>query len=183
MAKANMLKEADGMARQKIKAGPALQSWEEADAALREIAELDRKIADIEGEMNKQIDGIKITAAREAKPHQDRKDTLAKDLKEFAAEHREDFGDKKSRRLNFGEIGFRQSTQVTLPKDKGKLAEVIQRIKARRLRDCITVTESINKDILRSYGRDAVIAVGAGWKQTDSFWYEVAEDKLEALGE
>lgn len=49
--------------RKRIIEAPVFKTWEEVDAALKEIAEEEIAIADIEGEMNKQINGIKITAA------------------------------------------------------------------------------------------------------------------------
>lgn len=130
--------------------------------------------------MNKQINGIKITAAQEAKPHHDRISTLEKDVKQFVTEHRDELGGKKTRTLNFGETGFRKSTSVVLPKDKGLLAEIIRRLKAKKLTDCITMDEKVNRDVLRQKGEDVVIAVGARWKQEDAFWYEANHEKLEA---
>ena len=130
--------------------------------------------------MNKQINGIKITATQEAKPHHDRISTLEKDVKQFVTEHRDELGGKKTRTLNFGETGFRKSTLVVLPKDKGLLAEIIRRLKAKKLTDCITMDEKVNRDVLRQKGEDVVIAVGARWKQEDAFWYEANHEKLEA---
>ena len=69
--------------------------------------------------MNKQMNGIKITAAQEAKPHHDRISSLEKDIKQFVTEHRDELGGKKTKTLNFGETGFRKSTSVVIPKDKG----------------------------------------------------------------
>ncbi len=44
--------------RKRIIEAPVFKTWEEVDAALKEIAEEEIAIADIEGEMNKQINGI-----------------------------------------------------------------------------------------------------------------------------
>lgn len=169
------------MARKRIKEAPVLKSWEQVDAALREIAENEIALSDIEGDMNKQINGIKITSAQEAKPHQDRIDKLGKDIKEFVAEHRDELGKKKTMELNFGKTGFRQSTTISLPKGKDKIVEIIKKLRARKMTDCIVTKENVDKDALRKYGEDKVIAVGANFKQTDVFWYEAARDKLERL--
>lgn len=166
--------------RKRIVEAPVFKTWEEVDAALKEIAEEEIAIADIEGEMNKQMNGIKITAAQEAKPHHDRISSLEKDVKQFVTEHRDELGGKKTKTLNFGETGFRKSTSVVIPKDKGLVAEIIRRLKVKKLTDCIITEEKVNKDALRQHGEDVVIAVGARWKQEDAFWYEASHEKLEA---
>lgn len=169
------------MARKRMVDVPVLKSWEEVDKALREIAEKEIILGDIDGDMNKQINGIKAIAAQEAKQHQDRIDKLSNDIKEFVLEHREELGNKKTKSLNFGECGFRQSTTITIPKAKEKVAEIIRKLKARKMGDCIIATEKIDKDMLRKYGEDTVNAVGAAWKQKDVFWLEAAKEKLEKL--
>lgn len=169
------------MARKRIIDAPVLKSWEDVDGALREIAENEIALSDIDGDMNKQINGIKAIAAKEAKPHQDRIDKLAGDIKEFVTDHRAELGNKKTMALNFGECGFRQSTTIALPKAKEKLDDIIRRLKTRKMADCVIATEKVDKDALRKYGEYTVNAVGASWKQKDVFWYEAAREKLEKL--
>ncbi|ADY54891.1 prophage MuMc02, host-nuclease inhibitor protein [Syntrophobotulus glycolicus DSM 8271] len=168
------------MARTRIKEAPVYKTWEEVDAALKEIAEAELDLVDIEGEMNKQIQGIKLTAAQEAKPIQDRIAAIGKDIKAFVEEHRGEL-DGKTKTLNFGKTGFRMSTKVILPKAKEKLAAIIKSLKSRKMNDCIVVTETINKDILKKYTEDEILRVGASLKKEDTFWYETDREKLQAL--
>lgn len=168
------------MARTKIKETPVFKTWEDVDNALKEIAEAELDLVDIEGEMNKQIQGIKLTAAQEAKPIQDRINSIGKDIKAFVEEHRSEL-DGKTKILNFGKTGFRMSTKVVLPKAKEKLAVIIKSLKARRMNDCIIVTETINKDVLKKYTEDEILRVGATLKKEDTFWYETDREKLQAL--
>ena len=169
------------MARKRITEVPALKSWEDVNDALREIAQEQIALNDIDGEMNKQIIGIKKIAEQDAKPHADRIAKLEKDLKDFVEDHRDDLGKAKSMTLNFGEVGYRLSTSITLPKDKEKLAEIIRRLKTRQMTDCIVVEETVSRENLKKYGEDTVNAVGATWKQKDAFGYDVFLDKLERL--
>lgn len=83
--------------------------------------------------------------------------------------------------LTFGEVGFRLSTSISLPRAKEKLEEIIRRLKSRQMHDCIVVEEKISKDALKKYGEDTVNAVGATWKQSDVFGYEVNIAKLEQI--
>lgn len=169
------------MARKRMEDKPALKSWADVDKALMEIAQQENALADIENEMDKQIQGIKMIADQEAKPHKDRISKLAKDIKEYVEEHRADLGNKKSRELTFGECGFRLSTKVELPKEKEALEALIQRLRTRKMADCLTSTVKVNKDALKQYGKEVVHAVGAVWKQKDVFWYDTNHETLDRL--
>ena len=169
------------MARTRITDAPLLKSWEDVDRTLREIALAQIALDEIEGDMNKQITGIKEIAAREAQPIQERIEKLGADIKAYVDEHQEELGKKKTKALNFGETGYRQSTTITVPKDKAKLEEIIRRLKARKMSDCLITKVTINKDSLRQYGNERVLEVGANYKQKDVFWFEAAKTKLEAL--
>jgi len=133
----------------------------------------------IESDMQCQMLGIKMIAEQNSKPHSDRIAKLERDLKEFVEDHRDDLGKAKTKALNFGEVSFRLSTSVSLPKAKDKLDEIIRKLKARKMNDCIKTEEKVLKDNLKKYGEDVVVAVGAGWKQKDTFGYEVYLEKLE----
>ena len=78
-------------------------------------------------------------------------------------------------------VGFRLSTSVSLPRAKEKLEEIIRRLKSRQMTDCIVVEEKVSKEALKKYGEDTVNAVGATWKQSDVFGYEVNIAKLEQI--
>lgn len=168
------------MARKRIKNQPVLKNWAEVDAALREIAEKEIAIEEIEGEMNKQINGIKISSGLEAKPLQDRIDKLGQDVKEFVTEHKDEL-DGKTKSLNFGNTGFRLSTSVIIPRAKEKVEAIIKSLKIRKMSDCINVVESVNKEVLKKYGEDEIIKVGARLKKEDVFWYETAREKLKDM--
>ena len=165
------------MARTRIKNQPVLKNWAEVDAALREIAEKELIIEDIEGEMNKQINGIKKSSELEAKPHQDRISKLGQDIREFVTEHKEEI-EGKTKALNFGSTGFRMSTSVIIPKAKEKVEAIIKSLKIRKMTDCINIEEKVNKEVLKKYSEDEIIKVGAKLKKEDVFWYETAREKL-----
>lgn len=168
------------MARTRIVEAPAFKSWEEVDTALREIAENQIALGDIEAAMNLQILGAKKSAEVESKPYADRIAKLERDIKEYVDDHRSELDkNKKTRTLNFGEVGYRLSTTVGLPKAKEKIEDIIRKLKARGMTDCIVVKEDVSKENLKKYGEDTVNAVGASWKQKDVFGYEVFLEKLE----
>lgn len=167
------------MSRTRIKNQPVLKNWNEVDAALKEIAEKEILIEEIEGEMNKQINGIKISSGLEAKPHQDRIAKLGNDVKEFVTEHKEEI-EGKTKTLNFGKTGFRLSTSVSIPRAKEKVEAIIKSLKIRKMTDCINVVESVNKEVLKKYSEEEIIKIGGKLKKENVFWYETAREKLRA---
>lgn len=169
------------MARKRVIEEPSLRSWEDVNNALRQIAEAQIALGDIEGEMQKDILKVKDAAHEMARPIMDEIAQLERDIRVFTTARRDEMGETKSVVLPFGEVGFRASVSISVPKDKEALAEVIRRLKSRNMLDCIVVKETVSKDALKKYGEDTTNAVGATWRQKDEFGYEVNIAKLEQI--
>lgn len=169
------------MARKRVVEAPSLHSWEDVNDALRQIAEAQIALGEIQSDMQKQILGAQKVAEEQSKPLNDNVAKLEREIKSFVTDHRDEMGKTKSVVLTFGEVGFRLSTSVSLPRAKEKLEEIIRRLKARQMTDCIVVEEKVSKEALKKYGEDTVNAVGATWKQSDVFGYEVNIAKLEQI--
>ena len=169
------------MARKRVVEAPSLHSWEDVNDALRQIAEAQIALGEIQSDMQKQILGARKVAEEQSKPINDNVAKLEREIKSFVTDHRDEMGKTKSMVLTFGEVGFRLSTSVSLPRAKEKLEEIIRRLKSRQMTDCIVVEEKVSKEALKKYGEDTVNAVGATWKQSDVFGYEVNIAKLEQI--
>ena len=169
------------MGRKRVIEAPSLKSWEDVNDALRQIAEAQIALDDIESDMQKQIIGAQKVAEEQSKPIKDAVARLEREIKAFVTDHRDEMGTAKSMTLTFGEVGFRLSTAVSLPRAKEKMEEIIRRLKSRQMHDCIVVEEKVSKEALKKYGEDTVNAVGATWKQSDVFGYEVNIAKLEQI--
>lgn len=169
------------MARKRVVEAPSLHSWEDVNDALRQIAEAQIALGEIQSDMQKQILGAQKVAEEQSKPLNDNVAKLEREIKSFVTDHRDEMGKTKSVVLTFGEVGFRLSTSVSLPRAKEKLEEIIRRLKSRQMTDCIVVEEKVSKEALKKYGEDTVNAVGATWKQSDVFGYEVNIAKLEQI--
>lgn len=171
------------MARTRVIEDPTLKSWEDVNDALRQIAEAKIAVGEIEGAMQKQILGAKKVAEQQSKPYNDEVARLEREIKTFVTEHRDDLGKVKTKSLTFGEVGFRLSTAISLPRAKEKLEAIIRQIKSRKMLDCIVTEEKISREALKKYGKDTVNAVGATWKQEDVFGYELNLDYLRQIKE
>lgn len=164
------------MARIRIPDVPVLESWEDVNDTLLEIAQAEISLANIEGEMNTKINAAKEAAEQTAAPIRARIADLNKQLKRFAELNRPDFGKTKSKRLTFGEIGFRASTSVVIK--AALVPKVIENLRKLGLGDCVKVKETVNKELLKTYPEELIIQSGASLKKDDTFWYETDKQQL-----
>ena len=139
------------MARKRVVEAPSLHSWEDVNDALRQIAEAQIALGEIQSDMQKQILGAQKVAEEQSKPLNDNVAKLEREIKSFVTDHRDEMGKTKSMVLTFGEVGFRLSTSVSLPRAKEKLEEIIRRLKSRQMTDCIVVEEKVSKEALKKY--------------------------------
>ena len=166
------------MARVRMPKQRELAKWEDVDLTLAEIGELQRSMADIQTKMQEDIDAAKLAASVAVEPNQQRIKHLSEQLEMFADEHAADLGNKKTRIMTFGRLGYRKSTKVALPKDEDKLAEVIQRLKEKGMSACVVAPpETINKEAMKKYTAAEIAAVGAKLRVKDVFWYEVDTER------
>ncbi|MEW6423152.1 MAG: host-nuclease inhibitor Gam family protein [Bacillota bacterium] len=154
-----------------------LADWSDVDNALREIGYIELKLQEMEKELNLNIMAAKELFTQDALPLQERREVLEKAIAKFAEKKRGDLGDKKSRELNFGRLGFRQSTRIILRNVKA----LLQALKAKGMHDCIIVKEDVSRDELKKYDDATLAALGVKKKVEDLFWYEVNREKLQEV--
>lgn len=167
------------MARKKVE---GLNDWGEADLVLRLIGRLERGIEKAEATMQEAIDKAKAKAKAEVKELQAEIKMRAAVLNLFCLEHAAELGPKKSKQLNFGILGFRWSTRITLPREKTKLAEIIQKLKDLGREQCIQVKETVLKEEVKKLDVGDLCdleAVGVRKQAGDAFFYEVKREKIQ----
>ncbi len=152
-----------------------LKSWDEVDRALREIGECEIGIETIEAEMNMAINDAKIKAEKLGKPLKTAITVLEAQIKAFVEESKSSM-ESKSRDMNFGIVGFRQSTSISY--SASKTAEILEDLKKYGMTDCILIKESINKDVLKLRTDKELNKVGVKRKVVDNFYYETDREKI-----
>ena len=161
------------MARKRMEE-PTIKNWEEVDEVMKKLLESQLEVEKIEADMNKQITEVKKKCEELARPYKDniKKNELL--LKEFVTVHKSEL-DGKSRKMNFGTVGFRLSTKVVLPK---MIEAVLENLKKFGMHDCINTKETVNTEILKTYSPDVILNIGGTLKTEDTFWYETKRDAL-----
>ncbi|MDQ7789927.1 MAG: host-nuclease inhibitor Gam family protein [Eubacteriales bacterium] len=163
--------------------GPMLKSWDEVNLNLKEIGECELAVEKIEAALNEKISDLKLEATDKAKSHQQRIKKLELELKEFVETHRDDLGNKKTKVLDFGKLGFRKSTKIKLPRAANKLAEIINKLKVFGMTDCVVQPPAkVDKDSLKKYPVNEIVRVGANVEVDDVFWYEWDRERLQDQG-
>lgn len=164
------------MVRKRIESEPKLKSWDDVDMNLMEILENEVEIERLEGKMNLKISELKEEYKGLIEPHKTKIKVLEKEMQEYAEENRHDMDGKKSKVFTHGNVGFRKSTKLSIPKKL--IDEAIRKLKLMKLNNCITVKESINKDELKKQPMETLIKIGASLKTDDAFGYETDKESL-----
>lgn len=153
----------------------ALKSWEEVDGTLKKIREAEIALTDISTAAEKMILDIKQQAEEDAQQYKDKIKQYELQVKEYTTIHRDEMLPAKSKEMAFGQVGFRMSTKVMLPK---KLDRVIAKLKKLGMGDCIITNETVDRNILKTYDEKTILEVGGTLKKSDAFWYETKQEKI-----
>lgn len=168
------------MSRKRIEQPTPYNSWEEADEGPRNIADAQRAIEKAEHTMQEAIDGAKEAAATETAPFRALIAEEEARLSAYAEAHRDEMGKRKSMDLNYGTVGYRKSTKVMLPRGAAKVVEIIKKLKSLNMGDCvIQPAEKIDKETLKKYPPNDIVAAGAGLDVKDVFWYETKREEIQ----
>lgn len=163
------------MARKRLP-GTTLESFDEVDRCLAEIAEIDRELGLLEAAQQESIDRIKANTKAAAEPLQNKRTGLELAIQQFCEANRSEFVDTRTRVLTFGSVGFRRSTKVVIK----RVADTLQALRDLGLSGCIRTKEELDKEAMKNLPIETLNAVGATLKTEDAFGYEV---KREALAE
>lgn len=174
----NALKEANMAKRVKpVLQVPVINSVEEADSVLAEIAAHRRKIELYEIGLRESVDALKTECTDKCDAHKQAITTREQALMQFALARRDDiFKGRKSVSLTFGNFGFRaSSTLKTLRKFTWE--RVLNLVKDRGLA-CVRTKEEVDKEALRALDADTLTSVGCKLVEEDAFYYELADTDL-----
>lgn len=164
------------MARRKVTAAPVLPDWAAVDGALRDIRECEHALTELGVDRDRRIDSVKEEYSKMALPLQNRIKKLEGDVKAYADAHRAELTGK-SRKLNFGTVGYRISSRLILPTSKA--AEAIVTLKAMGRKEFIKTTETLDRAALLRQPVELLNQIGAYIQQRDEFYYDVSGEDPE----
>lgn len=147
-----------------------IDNWEDTDKLIGEIGDLTQKINKAQESARDDINEIKSALADEIKPHQETIKRYICSLEAFSVVHKAEFGRKRSRKLNFGTLGWRKSTSIIIKKNTLELIkELLTRV---RQKACIRVKETVDKDALAKLTDEQLADIKARREEKDVFFVE-----------
>ena len=153
-----------------VKPGPLpVENWQKADEIIRIIRGLQQQIHRSQDQAQKRIDKIKEALAADVAPRHAVIKLYVLRLEAFAESHEAEFGDKRSRALNYGTLGWRKSTAIAVTK---KTLGLIKQFFAKKVRTLVHVRETVNKEALAKLTDEQLAKVGARRKEKDTFFVE-----------
>ena len=90
----------------------ALKSWEDVDAEIRKVAELDLEIDGRKYELDTERHKVEAKHTPAIAKLMEERSERADAILAFAQKHREELGEKKSKKFNFGTISFSKVAQA-----------------------------------------------------------------------
>ncbi len=162
---------------------PVIKSWEEADLFLRQVGELDIEIERKEGQANLKINEIKEKLAADLNGKLAKMARLEADLEEFLNAHKSELGEAKSRKLNFGSLGFRSSPSKLKPASKMTWEKVVQKIQELKLLQYLRFPDpEPDKEKIKNEADMKIMKdIGVRICSEENFWYEADREKIEGL--
>lgn len=161
------------MSRKRIPSPQQIKDLSDADQALAEIGSLELQLEAIDGEATKAIGKIKNDAAKAGEKHRNRIKELENALSLYAEYNKQElFKDKKTVELTYGQIGFRESTKVTVKKHT---IELLKKLFPGR---GVRVDEKVDKEDLRDFTDEELAQVDAAKVKEDVFGYTVNREEV-----
>jgi len=154
-----------------------IRSWEDVDKALLDIAESEITLNDIEGQLNIHINAAKERATQLSTPLKTRIKALSEVVEDWVERNRKDI-DGKTKVLTYGKVGYRASSRVSVPTKT--IDEVLEALRKHGMNDCISVKETVDKDMLGKYPDKDIEKVGCSKKYEDKFFMETDKKKIRA---
>ncbi len=157
-----------------------IETWKGADVLTGEVGDLQLKINQALHIAKGDIDEIKAELVEKVEPYHRRIKALLAGLEAFAVSHKKDFGKKRSRKLNFGVLGWRKSTPIKVITKQSKknpktTLELIKKLfTAAMKKSCLRCKETVDKDALAKLTDKQLERVGARRDHKEVFFVEPA---------
>jgi phage host-nuclease inhibitor protein Gam len=150
-----------------------ITGWSHADALLRDMGDHQLAIAGAEAEARRAIDAAAAARAAAVIDHHEAIKRITQSLEAFAGANRNDFSGRKSLSLNYGTLGWRLSTSISIKTDK--TIELIKQVFAGKMAlQFINIRETPDKEALAKLTDEQLASIKASRTMKDTFFVEPA---------
>ncbi len=147
-----------------------IDSFSDVDSALKRLCELTVGIEKINGEVTVLCNQIKEGRKSEVERLENEKNYIEQQITTFCEANKHEFAEKRSKDFTFGEIGYRISTSVAIPRVVAKVEALLKSIKSFGLaKECIVYEEKPNKEALAELDDGTLVKLGIKKTVKDNF--------------
>jgi len=160
------------MARIKSNKEPLVnvKDWQHADQIIKEIGEIQNTIEAAQNQATADINIVKSDLEGRVEQLAGRSHLLVKSLEEFALAHTKDFGEQRSRKLDFGTLGWRKSTVIQIAATTLEFIKMI--FSPAKQKTVLHIKETVDKESLAKLTDDELTSIKARRKVKDAFFVE-----------
>lgn len=151
-------------------------SWDEVNEDFKKLASLKVEKEKLEGKQTLEINEIKAKISAQAKVIATEIKTIEDNITRFAEIHRDEFVDKRSKKLQFGTISFRYTKKIICK----SIETAIKALKALNLDSYLRVKEELDKEKLLELDEALLTKAGLSIKREDSIKIEPDFIKISA---
>lgn len=155
-----------------------ITNLEELKESSTQYAKYSRDFTQSEVEMNKEIDKIKSKYDMKNASNKAMLTALSTMIKGYVTENKEILitDPKKSMDLPLVIIGFRKSSEISIPNTK--MSYILATLKSLGRYECIDVKETVKKSALTSWSNEALAEIGVSKKEKDTFYIEIKTEEI-----
>ena len=153
-----------------------LQSWDEVDNQLRKLGELQIKKTKLEGTLQVKINELKESYSAQCGIIAAEAKQIETEITRFCDSRKDEFLNKRNKKLNFGVVAYRVSEKVIL----GSVESVIKSIKNLNLEYVLRIKEEIDKEKIKSLDKQTLTKIGVKIETKDKISIEPDIVKLAA---
>ena len=154
----------------------SLLSWDEVDNRLRRLGELQIQKSKLEGNLQTKINELKADYTTQSTIIANEAKQIETDITRFCDAHKDEFLNKRNKKLNFGVVAYRLSEKVIF----SSVDAVIKSIKALNLEFVLRIKEEIDKEKIKSLDKHTLTKIGVKIETKDKISIEPDIVKLAA---
>lgn len=140
------------------------KTWEEVNSDLKRLAELQSEKEKLDCLVTKTTNNIVESYEPRSKKLIADIEEIENNIKQFALERKEEFAQKRSKKLNFGTISFKVSKKINIP-DKETSIKTLESL---NLNDYITIKKDLEKKALEKLDETMLAKAGIRVERVDN---------------
>lgn len=152
-------------------------NWEEIDQQMRKIGELEIKKTKPEGEMNIKVNELKNKYGKQCNELSEEIKTIKTEITRFCDQKKDEFLDKRSKKLTFGTVAYRLSESV---KFLNKEASIIKSLMSLNCDFCLRTKTEIDKEQVKTLDNNILAKIGVAIVKKDKLTIEPDNVKIAA---